>query len=338
MRADAHGDHQIAGGTAVVARAAFSADAKRLTVVDAGGKFDRDLVAAADFALALAAAAWRADNLAGTAAVRAGSSGLHGHTHKALLCADTAGTLAALAGFDTGAGRGAGAAALVAVFDAARGDFLFRTESGFLKCNLHARAHVVATDGCIGAAAGRASAAAEEAAEQVAQIAEVAEACTAEGVAGIRIEVGIYARKAKLVIACALFRIGQYLVCLVDLLEALDGVRLVVHIRMIFGGQLAVGLFDIGFGRVLGNAQNLIVISLIFVCHNVTFLAGDGLKPRKTGGCVPPVFTGSDHQSLTSSKSASTTPSSLPPLLLPPLPVGAPSCGAAFLYSFSEMA
>ena len=77
VRTDAHGDHQVAGGAAVVARAAFAADAERLPIVYTGRELDRDLVAAANLTLALAAAARSADDLAGAAALLARTHGLH---------------------------------------------------------------------------------------------------------------------------------------------------------------------------------------------------------------------------------------------------------------------
>ena len=256
MRLYTDRDHEVAVRAAVEASAALSAHAEGLAVVDARREFDRDLVTAADLALALAARAGRADNLAGAAAIRAGSGGLHGHAHEALLRADAAGALTARAGVCARAGRGAGAAALVAVFDARGRDLLFRAEGGLLKGDLNASADILAACGRIGAAARRAASAAEEAAKQVAQISEVPEAArtAAEGVARVRVKVGVYTREAELVVTRTLFGVGQNLVGLVNLLEALDGIRLVVHVRMVFCSQLTVGFFNIGLGRVLADA------------------------------------------------------------------------------------
>lgn len=43
--------------------------------------------------------------------------------------------------------------------------------------------------------------------------------------------------------------------------------RIVVHVRMILRGKLAVGALDIGVRRILFEAKDLIIISLVLICH-----------------------------------------------------------------------
>ena len=158
--------------------------------------------------------------------------------------------------------------ALVAVLHAGDRDLLLRTEGRLFKRQLNARADVVALHGGAGAAARAAAAAAEKAAENIAEVAEIAESCTAERAASrIRVEIRVDTREAVLIVARALIRIGEHLVGLVDLLEFFFRARIVVHVRMILRGKLAVGALDIGVRRILFEAKDLIIISLVLICH-----------------------------------------------------------------------
>ena len=104
-----------------------------------------------------------------------------------------------------------------------------------------------------------AEAAAEEAAEDVPQITEV-EAAEAAALTGAI--VGIGAGKAKLVIAGLLLRVGQDLVGLVDLLEALLAFFIArMQVRVVGLGQLAVGFFDFVLGCPLFDTEHFIIIS-----------------------------------------------------------------------------
>jgi len=157
--------------------------------------------------------------------------------------------------------------ALVAVLHARDRDLLLRTEGRLFKRQLNARADVVALHGGAGAAA-RAAAAAEKAAENIAEVAEIAESGPAERAAArIRVEIRVDTREAVLIVARALIRIGEHLVGLVDLLEFFFRARIVVHVRMILRGKLAVGALDIGVRRIFLEAKDLIIISLVLICH-----------------------------------------------------------------------
>ena len=72
---------------------------------------------------------------------------------------------------------------------------------------------------------------------------------------------------AVLVIGRALLRIGQHLVGLLGLLEALFRLLrpvALVAIGVELHGQLAVGLLDVVLGRVFRHAEDFVVVAL---CH-----------------------------------------------------------------------
>ena len=110
-----------------------------------------------------------------------------------------------------------------------------------------------------------AEAAAEEAREDVPEVAEVAEALEARAAeAGARVEGGV----AVLVVLRALVVVGEDLVGLVDLLEALlAGLVARMQIGMVLLGELSICFFDLLGARALLQAEHLVVIA--FVCHSV---------------------------------------------------------------------
>jgi len=136
---------------------------------------------------------------------------------------------------------------------------------------LEAQAQIVAQVGAAvahaptAAAPAEAEQVAEHVAEHIAEVAEgmrILEASMAPEILHLRIDAGM----AVLVVAGALVLVGQHFVGLGDLAEAL-GRRLIVRIavRMILHGQLAVGALDRVQVRVLGHAQNFVIIAL--GCH-----------------------------------------------------------------------
>ena len=107
-----------------------------------------------------------------------------------------------------------------------------------------------------GLGAGRAcEAAAEERAEQVVQEREVHEALGVEALAcdGL-VPVAVVARAAVVV--------GEHLVGLGDLAEALLGVRRLGDVRMQLPRQPAEGLLDLAIGCVAADAEQLVVVLL----------------------------------------------------------------------------
>ena len=132
--------------------------------------------------------------------------------------------------------------------------------------------------GGVGVRAGRTAEAAKSAAEQVAEdVAQVYAAGTAEATAKTATEaaaglagpiVGIDPGKAELVIALAFFRVGKYIVRLVDFLELLlGGLVAGVQVGVVLFGELAVGAFDLGIGGVFADPQHLVIIT--FFCHRI---------------------------------------------------------------------
>ena len=116
---------------------------------------------------------------------------------------------------------------------------------------------------------------------KAAEPAEAAAAEAAEVAVAAAEAAGLGTVVAELVVLGALLGIGEHLIGLVDLLEALLG-RLVprVHVRVVLLGQRPVGLLDGRVVRVLGHAQNLVVVS--FVCHICITLSG-GKRIRDQG-------------------------------------------------------
>src|SRR6185437_2735042 len=106
-----------------------------------------------------------------------------------------------------------------------------------------------------------AGAAATTAAEQVVKVEPVPAAGVAAG-AG-HPDPPAAEHRARLVVLLAPLLIGQDVVGLGDLLEALLGLRVaLVGVRVILAGQLAVRLLDLVRGRTLGHAEGLVVVLL----------------------------------------------------------------------------
>jgi hypothetical protein len=136
-----------------------------------------------------------------------------------------------------------------------------------LERDLHVVAKVRAAIG-IGATARTGAAphrAAEDVAEDVAErIGKATEALRARP-ARPAAHVGIDARMAKAVVRSALARVREDLVGLLDLLELLFGLLgllALVAVRVELHRELAIGLLDLLFGRVLCHAEDVVEISL----------------------------------------------------------------------------
>ena len=163
------------------------------------------------------------------------------------------------------AGGAAGALAVRTLLDAADVDLLLAAERRLFKGDVQAHAQVFAPARAAALGLPAAEAAAENiaedipeaAAENVAKAAEAAETGAA-GAAGGRVE----RRMAELVILRALVGIGQHLVGLVDLLEALLAFLIArMQVRVVGLGQLAVGFFDLVLGCAFFNTEHFIIIS-----------------------------------------------------------------------------
>ena len=106
-------------------------------------------------------------------------------------------------------------------------------------------------------------------AEDIAEISKSEPASAKAAEACVWVEIRVYAREAVLVIPGLFIGIGQNLIRLVDFLEFfLSGFITGILIGVVFHGQLAVGLFNLGVGRVFLNAQHLVIISFVLICHS----------------------------------------------------------------------
>ena len=143
-------------------------------------------------------------------------------------------------------------------------EFLLAAKCRFFKRQLQVILQVAAALGRILAlrAASSAKAAETTAGEHIEDVFKTAEAAIARARAA-------HARilMTELIIACALLRIGQDFVSLVDLFKPRFGFLVVgVQVRVAGLGRLAVCFFDLVIRGALGYAQHLVIIS--FICHS----------------------------------------------------------------------
>ena len=183
-------------------------------------------------------------------------------------------TMAVRTGFRRAAGGCPGTMTGFTFLFPVHGHLLLRTKGRFLKGDLGIHPQVSPLPGAIvGPAAGAPSGTSKEHIEDVVHAFSAAETAkalepAAEGVAGTRagpsavLESGM----AVLVIGRSLLGIAEDTVGFIGLFEFIRCFRIVfVQVRVILPGQFVVGLFQfIGCG-VFGNAQHLIVVSLL--CH-----------------------------------------------------------------------
>lgn len=281
VRAHADGHEQVALRAAVRAGVAVAGAGDGLPVVDTGGDVHRHLVLAADAAHAAAGLAGLMYYLAGASALGAGRRGLREAEGRALGGANRARALAVGADLRRRAGGTAVALAVGALLYAADGHLFFTAEGGLLEAYVQRRAHALAAAGAVGIAP-RAAAEAEyvsEAAENVAQIAEITEAAEARAAveAGVRVE----GRVAELVVLFALFLVGEHLVGLVRLLEALlAGLVVRVQVGVSGFGDIPVCFFYFIRRGALVNAEHLVIIT--FVCH-IVLQSKPGIRTIEAG-------------------------------------------------------
>ena len=219
------------------------ADFERLVLLDATG--------------AAAGGAGIGDHLAGAAAGRAGLL----DREESLRHAHVAGAGAGAAGLCTGARLGARTAAGLAAVPARHADLGREALGRLLERDLHAVAQVGAAIHRIASAA---RAAAEDVAEDVAErIGKAAEALGPAAAESARTlaEPGV----TEAVVGRALAGVGQHFVGFLRFLELLFGylgVAVRVAVRVMLHRELAIGLGDVLFGRVLRHAEDFVVIAL----------------------------------------------------------------------------
>src|SRR5262249_17359504 len=204
---------------------------------------------------AVAGVAWMLDDGAVAAAARARL----GERKQPLALGDHAAAVADRADDRRRARLGARAAA-----DAARGrhldrDLRLQPAQRVLEGEVHGYLEIRSTLRLSPASAAASCAAAEEAAEEVAEIAEVVVAAGVAEVEVARIEPRAAAVAAECVVLLALLRVGERVVRVLDLLELLLGGGVArVLVRVVLGGELAVGLLDLLRRRALLHAERVV--------------------------------------------------------------------------------
>ena len=185
------------------------------------------------------------------------------------------------------AGAVAGGTGLIAVY----ADLLLTAEGGLLKADGHTQTDALAPLGGVGIPPlGGTESAAEKAAEDVPQIAEVKAAGVIGSAACACAVVGIYPRKAELVITGLLIGVGENLIGLVDLLELLLRFLIVgVQIRVVLPGHFLICFFDLVLRGALIDAQDLVIITF-FRCHTLLLHARSEIRSRKPPLCGIPPF------------------------------------------------
>src|SRR5204863_8284417 len=300
MLAHAEHDVEVAGHAGVRAGLALAAQLEARAAVDAGRHLDAELVRPPLHAGALAAGARVRDDRALPVAVAARL----GDREEALLEAHLPRAAALRTGARRGPGLGAAAAARVAGRQAGHRDRLLAPEGRLLEADLEVVAEILPAPHAAASAARPAGA--EEVAEQVADdVLEVAAEVEARASRRALREGGV----PEAVVEAPPLRIGEHLVGLRDLLEALLGLVAVLGIAvgMILERELAVSFLDVVLGRGAGHTEDLVVIALHRKTRGALTRAGEGSSTLCTGS--PQARTGA--YSFTSSNSASTT-SSLP--------------------------
>src|SRR3989475_2223970 len=259
MLAHAEHDVEVAGCAGVRPGLALAAQLESGAAVDAGRDLDVELVRPPLHAGALAAGARIRDDGALPVAVAARL----GDREEALLEAHLPRAAALRAGARRGPRLGAASAARVARRQAGHRDRLLAPERRLLEADLEVVAEVLPAPRPTAPAA--APARAEEVSEQVADdvLAVAADVETRASRRALR-EGGV----PEAVVEAPPLRIGEHLVGLRDLLEALLGLVAVLGIAvgMILEGGLPVSFLDVVLGRGAGHTQDLVVIAL----HRIT--------------------------------------------------------------------
>ena len=218
---------------------------------------DRDAQRALAFgaSVAVTRVARRLDDLALAAAPRTGADIDHLAEHRLTDRADLAATIALRAGDRLGARLGAVAAARLAALQDGELDLLLGTVDGLLERD----PQVVAQVGTGKRSPAPAEAAPAPPPKKASKMSEKPpNPSNPARAAGTAIDAGPPER----VVARPPLGIGQDLVRLVDLLEALLGRRIGVDVRVPLLGQLAEGALDLGVGRCPLDAEDHVEVAL----------------------------------------------------------------------------
>ncbi len=167
--------------------------------------------------------------------------------------------LAGAAGDGASAGFGAGATAGAAFVHGRHAQLRFGAARRLFQRDLEVVAQIRAAVDVATPAARLAEDVAKNVAERVR---EIARTTARPGAAHIRVDAGM----AELIVGGALLAVGEHLVGLLGLLEALLGLGVVrIAVRMKLHGQLAIGLLDVVVRCVAVDPQHIVKIAL---CHD----------------------------------------------------------------------
>jgi len=293
---------QISRRAAVDAMLTLAGQSDAVAFIDPARNFYRQRFVLLDPAGAVARAAGVGDEASGAVAFRTGLL----NREEALLQPDLTAAGAGRAGLGRGAGLGTGALAGLAGFHGRDANLGFGAERCLLKRNFEVVAQVGAAIDA-GASAATATAAAEDLVEDAAEgVAKTAATATAHASLGINPGVAV------LIVGGALVAIGEDLVGLFGFLEVLFRFGIVrIAVRVVFHGQLAVGLLDLVVAGVTIDAEDF--VKVFFGCHDQLTLCSvfkDG-RPSASERLRTPLGLVSGlpdyFLSLTSVNSASTT-------------------------------
>ena len=262
VRLDPDLDVQVARRPTVGAGLAVAARTNAHAFVDAGRHLDFQRLVLLDLALATASRAGLGNDLAGAMAMRAGLLDAEeplAHVHRAS-------AVAGRTDFGTRSGLRAVALAGFATLVRRNADLRFLARRSLFERDLHRVAQVAATKHLLAARAASlprtATTTAEDVTEDVAEcLGKAAESFSAG--AATASHVRVHTRVTVLVVGRALLPVAEHFVGLFGLLEflfGLLGVFPLVAVRVMLHGHLAIGLLDVFFAGVLGNAQRFVII------------------------------------------------------------------------------
>src|SRR5664280_1587947 len=279
VRRDVDRHVEAAGRAAPRADLALRGEADLVAVVDARGHADAEPLRALTAAVAAARLAGRLDDFALAAASGARHDVDHLAQHRLAHVADLAAALALGAGDRRRAGLRAGSRAGVAAIEDRELDLLLGAPDRLLEGDPQVVPEVGADDRA--PAPGAPAPGGRPAEERVEEVRESAAALLRPVEARGPVDPG----RPEHVVRLAALRVGQDLVRLVDLLEALVGPGVAVDVRVPLLGQLAEGALDLRIARGAGYAEDRVVVA--FGRHSLASLR-EGRREAPRGRSARP--------------------------------------------------
>ncbi|ELY95987.1 putative glutamate dehydrogenase [Natrialba taiwanensis DSM 12281] len=273
----------------------FALHPERLALLNARRHLDSERRLVAD--VALAATGVTALRVEGPLALtlRAGRRLLDAAERRLLNLRHLPATLTFRASPGLGVRRMALPAAVIALLGALDGELLLDALEGLLEFDIEFGAQIAALLGPTATPTAAAAAAPEDLLEDVAETAAThaatahaaeraaAHTATHAALAGIEaVFLGLFvAVVAHAIVGLALFLVGQDLLCLLDFLELLLGVRVVADVRMVLRGLLPVRLFDLLGVRVWTHTEYVVEVLAHSLFHRYSVEPLETTVPRK---------------------------------------------------------